>query len=399
MNIFIYGNQSFKKDIQKILQDSKINEALEDLDIVEIDDIKKLKENIASNPNNVYLIDDDKIIKNKSKFSFLKHKDGIEEEFLLECGVDDLSIDSLEEIPNYIIRKFNRQTLQQEDNLAIKDESLALDLDSELSKLLETGNQEETIVEDDLNIEEPIGLDIKELDNLIESKSIYEDNKNDSNFNPLESFSEDFGLNNISYDYDDDSIYNDNTKSDEDILSDILNSTNLDEDDFQSVSETFEDVNFLDQIFPNKSILEKVIEDKKNEDTYDYLENNFEELENIEPSRLFENIELKDEIDATINQNNDIIEDLEEHKQEIILNDAEEYDEVQGDDMNDEFLELDGLNEQDLISALEDIPNAIIETKNVNSVELDSSNVQDIASLISKLLNNKTLEITIKIKD
>ncbi|WP_418184903.1 hypothetical protein ACNSOS_08135 [Aliarcobacter vitoriensis] len=407
MNIFIYGNQSFKKDIQKILQDSKINEALEDLDIVEIDDIKKLKENIASNPNNVYLIDDDKIIKNKSKFSFLKPKDGIEEEFLLECGVDDLSIDSLEEIPNYIIRKFNRQTLQQEDEFAIKDESLALDLDSELSKLLESENQEETIVEDDLNIEEPIGLDIKELDNLIESKSIYEDNKKDGNFNPLESFSEDFGLNNISYDYDDDSIYNDNTKSDEDILSDILNSTNLDEDDFQSISETFEDVNFLDQIFPNKSILEKVIEDKTNEDSYDYVENNFEELENIEPSRLFENIELKDEIDATINQNNDIIEDLEEHKQEIILNDAEEDDEVQGDDMSDEFLELDGLNEQDLISALEDIPNAIIETKNeniletknVNSVELDSSNVQDIASLISKLLNNKTLEITIKIKD
>ncbi|RBQ32669.1 hypothetical protein CRU92_02840 [Arcobacter sp. FW59] len=407
MNIFIYGNQSFKKDIQKILQDSKINEALEDLDIVEIDDIKKLKENIASNPNNVYLIDDDKIIKNKSKFSFLKHKDGIEEEFLLECGVDDLSIDSLEEIPNYIIRKFNRQTLQQEDNFAIKDESLELDLDSELSKLLESENQDETTIKEDLDIEEPIGLDIKELDNLIESKSIYEDNKKDGNFNPLESFSEDFGLNNISYDYDDDSIYNDNTKSDEDILSDILNSTNLDEDDFQSVSETFEDVNFLDQIFPNKSILEKVIEDKKNEDSYDYLENNFEEFENIEPSRLFENIELKDEIDATINQNNDIIEDLEEHKQEIILNDAEEDDEVQGDDMSDEFLELDSLNEQDLISALEDIPNAIIETKNenilesknVNSVELDSSNVQDIASLISKLLNNKTLEITIKIKD
>ena len=50
-----------------------------------------------------------------------------------------------------------------------------------------------------------------------------------------------------------------------------------------------------------------------------------------------------------------------------------------------------------------------IETKNIqekkqiekidSNFEIDSSNVNDIASLISKLLNNKTLEITIKIKE
>ena len=80
--------------------------------------------------------------------------------------------------------------------------------------------------------------------------------------------------------------------------------------------------------------------------------------------------------------------------------------------MSDDFLELDSLNEQDLIEALSDsnISNAIpIETKNIqeqkqiekinSNFEIDSSNVNDIASLISKLLNNKTLEITIKIKE
>jgi hypothetical protein len=34
-----------------------------------------------------------------------------------------------------------------------------------------------------------------------------------------------------------------------------------------------------------------------------------------------------------------------------------------------------------------------------NNLDISSSNVNDIASLISKLLNNKTLEITIKIKE
>lgn len=34
-----------------------------------------------------------------------------------------------------------------------------------------------------------------------------------------------------------------------------------------------------------------------------------------------------------------------------------------------------------------------------NNIDIGSSNINDIASLISKLLNNKTLEITIKIKE
>ena len=40
----------------------------------------------------------------------------------------------------------------------------------------------------------------------------------------------------------------------------------------------------------------------------------------------------------------------------------------------------------------------VSERKN-ETLSIDSSNVNDLSSLISKLLNNKTLEITIKIKD
>ncbi|WP_418179406.1 hypothetical protein ACNSOO_01005 [Aliarcobacter lanthieri] len=394
MNIFIYGNQSFKKDIHKILQDSKINEELDDLKIVEINEIKTLKENISSNPNDVYLIDDDKIIRKKNKFKFLRPKDGIEEEFLLECGVDDLSIDSLDELPHYIVRKYNRQNLTQNDNLDLNEDSLILD--SELSGLLNSENEH-------IN-EEPIGLNIKELDNLIEDESIKIEDKKDNEFSFLEDFSEDFGLNNVSYDYDDDSIYNDSTKSDEDILADILNSSILDEEDLDYVTETFEDVNFLDEIFPQKSILEekKFINDFIHDSKVENLEDG---IISPDESLVFENNN-----ELIINENKDIInnlEDFNDEKKEIIIRDIYEDDNIQGDNsMGDEFLELDSLNEQDLIAALEDIPSSISEPKNEKvieknsgTVELNSTNVQDIANLISNLLNNKTLEITIKIKD
>jgi hypothetical protein len=75
---------------------------------------------------------------------------------------------------------------------------------------------------------------------------------------------------------------------------------------------------------------------------------------------------------------------------------------IQGDDMSSDFSELDSLNEQDVLSALSNIDSPITTITNDSSnqkVEVESSNVNDIAELISKLLNNKTLEITIKIKD
>ena len=86
MNIFIYGNQNFKNEINKILVNSKIESILEDVKIEDISNIDILKEKIAINPNDIYLIDEDKIIK-KSRFKFLKQKDGIEEDFLLQYGV------------------------------------------------------------------------------------------------------------------------------------------------------------------------------------------------------------------------------------------------------------------------------------------------------------------------
>ncbi|OQA74544.1 MAG: hypothetical protein BWY33_01412 [Candidatus Dependentiae bacterium ADurb.Bin246] len=441
MNIFIYGNQNFKNEVNKILLNSKIETILEDVKIEDISNIDILKENIAKNPDDIYLIDEDKIIK-KSRFKFLKQKDGIEEDFLLQYGVNDLSIDSLEEIPNYIIRKYERIAFKEKDKSEeIKNEDLLLD--NELANLLESKEQENSQNLTSSILEEPVGININELDNLIELESSDKE-KLDTNYISMEDFDENFGLNNVSFDYDDDSTFNQDLKSDEDLLQDILNSSIVDEDDYEFVGETFEDVNFLDEIFPNNKILdidEKSItpinivlqEKDKDIDLHNENDNSFDEIEALKDFNFDEAFEDEKEknienIDI-INENDDVVseEQIEEKESEIEnlsdfaledldfanmdLEDKKEDKSIKGEDMSDEFLELDSLNEQDLIEALggasiqSSVQNVVEEKteqkemQSSNNLDISSSNVNDIASLISKLLNNKTLEITIKIKE
>ncbi|MGH2278377.1 hypothetical protein ACRCD7_04455 [Aliarcobacter sp. ERUVET-7] len=449
MNIFIYGNQNFKNEVHKILLNSKIETILEDVKIEDISNIDILKDNIAKNPDDIYLIDEDKIIK-KSRFKFLKQKDGIEEDFLLQYGVNDLSIDSLEEIPNYIIRKYERIAFKEKDKSEeIKNEDLLLD--NELANLLESKEQENSQNLTSSILEEPVGININELDNLIELESSDKE-KLDTNYISMEDFDENFGLNNVSFDYDDDSTFNQDLKSDEDLLQDILNSSIVDEDDYEFVGETFEDTNYLDEIFPDNKILdidEKsitpiniVLQEKDKEETNEdeLKKDELENIENFQFNEVFQNIEnKKDEDIKQIDKNIDIIENIEEKNEEEKTPEYEniEIDELndlnledfsfadldlqnkksedvskKGEDMSDDFFELDSLNEQDLIEALSGsgISNVAqtdtqsrqepqkMEISN-NNIDIGSSNINDIASLISKLLNNKTLEITIKIKE
>lgn len=449
MNIFIYGNQNFKNEINKILVNSKIESILEDVKIEDISNIDILKEKIAINPNDIYLIDEDKIIK-KSRFKFLKQKDGIEEDFLLQYGVNDLSIDSLDEIPNYIIRKYERTASKEKDkSLEIKNEDLLLD--NELANLLESKEEENNKNLTSSILEEPMGININELDSLIEVDTS-DEVKTDTNYINMEDFDENFGLNNVSFDYDDDSTFNEDLKSDEDLLQDILNNSIVDEDDYEFVGETFEDKNFLDDIFPNSTIFDidenstKSInivlqEEDKEETNEDKLKKDeLENIENFQFNEVFQNIEnKKDEDIKQIYKNIDIIENIEEENEKEKTPEYQniEIDELndlnledfsfadpdlqnkksedvskKGEDMSDDFFELDSLNEQDLIEALSGsgISNvAQTDTQNIkeskkmeisnNNIDIGSSNINDIASLISKLLNNKTLEITIKIKE
>ena len=298
MNIYIYGNNSFKKEIHKTLEHANIKFKLDSNSIIEdIEDLEVLKSKIKANPNDIYLIDDEKIIKKNAlsqKIKFLTPKDGIEEVFLLDNGIADLSVDSLKEIPKYILRKYEEQKelepniqnsiIDMVDEAYEGNDDLDIKLDDELSQLLSSSEKKE---------EKNVNLD--EIENLIKD----EDSLNTN-------FDENVGLNNISSDYDDEKSFDENT-----------------------------------------IIKEKDTSVLKNEDIDDITEKEF----------------------------------------------------TKGNTMPNDFTELDSLNEKDILQALEGVDNSNITEKGNEQIELKSSNVQDIAELISKLLNNKTLEITVKIKD
>ncbi|MCG3683904.1 hypothetical protein L5F68_01545 [Aliarcobacter butzleri] len=421
MNIYIYGNQRFKKEIYKILDSSQIKKIDNNVIIKEISNLNDLKETIKAQPKDIYLIDDEKIIKKDSlKSKFFAPKDGVDEQFLVESGVNDLTINSLNEIPEYIIRKY-----ELEKNLEDIKKENKVELDDELSKLLANETQIEKKAESTPEIKDDeivSGVNLNELENLIETTEETENidlhklDNNDKIANEFEDFNNDFGLNNISFDYDDDNILNDNSLSDEDVLSQILNSASIDEDNYEFLGETFEDVNFLEELFPDKAEFlatfekpEKQVEDDKTEMTDEFVE--------------FDDDEEVDLPDEEIQEVADLEEDnFENEKKEVIIEpvddeeedeESENFEDLEGENMNDnEFSELDSLNEKDLMEALNYKADEIVQvpknqentqiisnTNNKETVILNSSNVDEISQLISKLLSNKTLEITIKLKD
>ena len=375
MNIYIYGNHSFKKDIHETLEHSNIKFKMDnDCVIKEINDLSVLKQTIKNNPYDVYLIDDEKIIKKNSlqkKIKFLTPKDAIEEEFLLDSGIADLSVNSLSEIPKYIIRKYEDQkkTNEQEkvsifddvDSTADKDNNV--ELDEELAKLLA---KEDEVHEEQINIPTDNYLESENLEDLFNisddinfQQSSSNDNISKNEFDDIMNFNDDFGLNNISFDYDDDAINNEPLDPmEEDFFKSLSMDKEENDEEDDDENEVFDDIDFLEEIFTNK---------EKN----------------------------KQEKEEKINENKIFDESLQREKS---MN-------------NDEFFELDSLNEKDLLEALSyngdnvsnmnhtDLKTNILENSS-NTISVNSSsNVDELAQLISKLLNNKTLEITIKIKD
>ncbi|MDN5124951.1 hypothetical protein [Aliarcobacter butzleri] len=420
MNIYIYGNQRFKKEIYKILDSSQIKKIDNNVIIKEISNLNDLKETIKAQPKDIYLIDDEKIIKKDSlKSKFFAPKDGVDEQFLVESGVNDLTINSLNEIPEYIIRKY-----ELEKNLEDIKKENKVELDDELSKLLANETQIEKKPENIPEIKDDeivSGVNLNELENLIETTEETENidlhklDNNDKIANEFEDFNNDFGLNNISFDYDDDNILNDNSLSDEDVLSQILNSASIDEDNYEFLGETFEDVNFLEELFPDKAEFlatfekpEKQVEDNKTEMTDEFVEFDDDEEVDLPDEEIQEVADLEE--DNFENEKKEvIIEPMDDEEDE----ESENFEDLEGENMNDnEFSELDSLNEKDLMEALNYKADEIVQvpknqentqiisnTNNKETVILNSSNVDEISQLISKLLSNKTLEITIKLKD
>ena len=329
MNIYIYGTSHFKKEMHKTLIDSNIKLKLGANNLIkEVESLNALKEIITENPKEIFLIDSSKIITKNSfakKIKFLTPKDGIEEEFLLDRGIADLSVDSLEEIPKYILKKY-----EQEKGI----------------------NDENSFLEDNLNMtKQDIMLD----DNFfVDTEENITVNKNNVDF------SDNIGLNNISFNYYDDNTINDTCSSldDEELLKNLMSISN----------NTFED-NFEDN--PQKE-------------------------EHIENEVLDITKEL--ELDNLLTKIKETKQEKKEATKEVNME-------------NNNFSELDFISEKDLLDALnieqsvqqrsfeKPIQNSVEILNNNEVLNISSSNLDELAKFFSKILNNKTLEITIKIKD
>lgn len=407
MNIFIYGKDDFRKDIKRILGESKIDEKLQNISIAEILNLEDLKEQIASNPDDVFLIDDEKIFK-KSKFGFLKAKDAIEEEFLLQCGVSELSIDSFEEIPNYITRKYDRLNFKKEpsDSEIINED----DLDD-----LVLAKDEEK----DLNVDSNQSF----LEDDIVDTEKKEDNTKDEH---TDNFEEDFGLNNIELDYDDKDSLTDKSeaiesmKNEEDIL-------NLD----SFISEDF-DLNSIDEMLLDSDDKNKELFDNNKEEVFintpeNSLDSNFD-IENLDEDNNQEEIFLGD-IEKQLEESLDLDEvDLKEETQEDnqikkeynsaendVVKEENSNLSIQKEDKNmNNFLDIDSISEADILDAL-GLDNSKVEMNpslnsgnniddssdnfKASSIDLNASNIDDVTALLSKLLKNKSVELSIKIKE
>lgn len=403
MKIYIYGNQSFKKEIHETLEHSNIKFKLDNNTVIEeISTLEKLKRTIENNPNDIYLIDDEKIIKKNSlnkRIKFLTPKDGIEEEYLLDSGIADLSIDSLKELPKYIIQRYEELKALEPEVLEIqtneKKKKSSIELDDELLMLLskeEEGSNSFDNSDDMFDLEKNVNLD--NIDGLKET----------NDFADVMNFNDDFGLNNISFDYDDEDVLYKEESDEPYSISEVKSSASiLEELDFlgQEVTEEDEDITDLDKInndlFGGFDFLNEEIHEGINKAEF-IAEQKKEENEQTEENEEFSDMDV---IDSNPFSGFDFL------NEEIL--ESEKIDESgQGEEMNDEFYELDSLNEKDLIEALnykveidsskrEYVP--VVSEGSIETLNINGSNTNDLSALISKLLNNKTLEITIKIKD
>lgn len=184
LNIYIYGSQNFKKDIKDELYRSHIDFKLGDNGLIQdVHSLNTLKELIEDNDDDVFLIDDAKIIKENlinSKIKFLKPKDGIEQEYLKQKGIDDLSVDSIADISKYILKKMKDLGLNDDDDdfddRQIHDSITNIVNDAYNKENEESGEDEDKIIDD-----YELSDDLKELLSQDDEPIFEENSMNDNN--------------------------------------------------------------------------------------------------------------------------------------------------------------------------------------------------------------------------
>ena len=135
MSINIFGGKKFKNDMNLLMKNSNLSEITN-----VIKNVDNLKEIINEFPNDIFLIDSDKIIQKNiitTKLDFLNSKDSISKEILENHGIDDMCFNSNEALINYIIHKIDQgenNDLLNNKREKLKDEIQEINM-SEVTKI------------------------------------------------------------------------------------------------------------------------------------------------------------------------------------------------------------------------------------------------------------------------
>ncbi len=372
MNIYIYGDSSFKQEIHKVLDHANIKFKLGSGYVEYVDSLELLKEAIKNNPEDIYLIDNSKIIdKNSlnSKIKFLKPKDGIEKEFLQEHGIGDLSVDSLDSLVKHINKKIEESRTQEDDEISESKVSKNEDDVTTDSHTPDTTSSKQNNDDDE-------GLIDAELSDLLEYDKWEEDDDDEGN----------------------------DIKQEKDFLDDDLLS--FDEKDLPIDLLSFDEV--------------EDIQTQNTKSTLDNIDDELATIMNFNDTRQEHDENMDTDLDNFAElMNFDNIVDLNEPKTEPIKEEKtiNTISVKQGATMSNELDELSGLNENDILAAIEGIdfakppvitssakpvanatPNISSTTQSQN-ISLQGFDLNQISALLSQLLQNKTLDISIKIRD
>ncbi|AXH13356.1 hypothetical protein [Halarcobacter bivalviorum] len=407
MTIYIYGSDSFKNEINDVLRHSNIKFRLDDRgEIKELNTLNELKNAIEENPNNIYLIDDSKIIKKSiltDKIKFLKPKDGIEQEYLLDHGIGDVSVDSIEELSKHIIRRLD-SVLGKEENIE--------DIQDSIIEIVEGAYEEDSNsnASEDLKIEQVYEINAEPEE--FSSDEIEEHIELDDELSALLASSKD-----------DDPFFEEEGPqiSDEEALADILNQ--VEEIEIAEKQDKENQLKEENENFNPSSNLDDLLVQLEESHQGQILTSDEKTIDNDDLSDLQDVLDQIEESEITVDnkiEENEVdpLKDLSfDDNLDNIINDEKSIDEdfnisTQGEKMSDQFSEFDTLSENEILAALDGVENltitkeseekkenSVVASNNSNNLSVDSANADEIAKLITQLLNNKTLEITIKVKD
>jgi hypothetical protein len=125
MNIYIYGNKTFKDEISKVLSKRTIKEKLNEIALcdelygktIEIHTVKKLESVIELNPNSIFLIDNKKVIQDNmftKFFKFLTPKNGIKQNILDKYEIAiKVELDDVASITQYILDRLETYNINE----------------------------------------------------------------------------------------------------------------------------------------------------------------------------------------------------------------------------------------------------------------------------------------------